>query len=60
MHPLARKNIILVKAPNGEYEAWSDLKASCIAHGWAYCTLSKKPLPIRTKDGWIIYRINAQ
>jgi hypothetical protein len=59
MHPSVRKKIILVKTPSGEFEAWTDLKSSCRAHGWVYCTLSKKPLPIITKDGCIIYRINA-
>jgi len=53
------QNIILIKIPSGEYEAWSDLKKSCIAHGWAYYTIAKKKLPAVTKDGYTIHRIRT-
>jgi hypothetical protein len=54
----SKHNIILIKTPNGEYEAWCDLKKSCIAHGWPYYSIAKKPLPTVTKDGCTIHRIN--
>jgi hypothetical protein len=60
MPVVSKQNIILIKTPSGEYEAWSDLKASCIAHGWAYYALAKKTLPAVTKDGCIIHRIFVQ
>jgi hypothetical protein len=59
MQTSVRKNIILIKTPTGDYEAWTDLKSLCRAHGYVYCTISKKQLPITTKDGCIIYRVNA-
>jgi hypothetical protein len=53
----AKLNIILVKMPTGEYEAWSDLKKTCEAHGWAYYTIARKTLPTVTKDGYTIHRV---
>lgn len=52
-----KNNIIIIKTPSGEYEAWSTLKESCQAHGWSYYTLSKRTLPAVTKDGCVIYRV---
>jgi hypothetical protein len=56
----SKQNIILIKTPNGEYEAWSDLKKSCQAHGWPYYSIAKRTLPIVTKDGCIIHRVFIQ
>ena len=53
-------NIILIKTPSGEYEAWSDLKKSCSAHGWSYFSIARKELPAQTKDGCTIYRVSVR
>lgn len=57
MSASSKLHIILIKTPKGEYEAWSDLKKSCIAHGWPYYAIAKKALPAVTKDGYTIHRI---
>jgi hypothetical protein len=49
--------ILLIKSPQGEYEAWSDLKKYCMERGFAYYSLAKKKFPAVTKDGCTIYRI---
>lgn len=53
-----RPYIILLKTPANEFEAWEDLKKCCMAYGWSYNTFSKKSLPVVTKEGHTIYRIN--
>lgn len=53
----SRPFIILLRTPDHEYEAWGDLKQCCFSHGWSYNTLSKKGLPVITKDGFTIFRI---
>jgi hypothetical protein len=53
-----KQHIIIIKTPSGEYEAWSDLKKSCLAHGWTYYTIVKRALPTVTADGCTIHRIN--
>lgn len=59
MNEPIQKYIILARSPAGDYEVWSDLKKICQTYGWAYNTISKKQLPYKTSDGWIIYRILA-
>ena len=53
----SRPHIILIKTPDNDYEAWEDLKKCCFSYGWSYNTISKKALPVITKNGFTIYRI---
>ncbi len=52
-----RKTVIVIITPTLQtIECWGNLKKACIAHGWAYNTLSKRKLPIEY-EGYRIERV---
>ena len=54
---MKRQTIIVIITPTLQtIECWGNFKKACIAHGWAYNTLSKRKLPIEF-DGATIYRV---
>ena len=54
---MKRQTIIIVITPTLQtIECWGNLKKACIAHGWAYNTLSKRKLPIEY-EGYRIERV---
>jgi uncharacterized membrane protein len=52
---MKRQTIIVIITP-AKTECWGNLKKACIAHNWAYNTLSKRQLPIEY-DGCKIERV---
>lgn len=53
------KLLVLVRMPDGCYEAWSDLKSTCRAHGWSYCAMLKRAFPAVTRDGCTVFRVSV-
>ena len=52
-----RQTTIVIITPTLQtIECWGNLKKACIAHGWAYNTLSKRKLPIEY-EGYRIERV---
>lgn len=42
-----RQTVIVIITPTLKtIECWGNFKKACLAHGWAYNTLSKRKLPI--------------
>jgi hypothetical protein len=52
---MKRQTVIVIITPD-KTECWGNLKKACIAHNWAYNTLSKRQLPIEY-DGCKIERV---
>lgn len=52
---MKRQNVIVI-ITQAKTECWGNLKKACIAHGWAYSTLSKRKLPIEY-EGYRIERV---
>jgi len=52
---MKRQTIIVIITPV-KTECWGNFKKACIAHNWAYNTLSKRQLPIEY-DGCKIERV---
>ena len=41
-----KRQTVIVIITSTKIECWGNFKKACIAHGWAYNTLSKQKLPI--------------
>lgn len=54
-YKMKRQTIIVIITPT-KTECWGNFKKACIAHNWAYNTLSKRKMPIEY-EGYRIERV---